>query len=144
MQNAVSNTNRAKVIHNAGHAVATALIENDRGREQCENPAHQLRWNVEYEVMSALGSIIAEQLVLHTVEPQGASNDIANAIRHIQSLTTDPQEQLAYVAFLSARVSHVLERHLDFIEHVAKELESSERAANEIARSAVTSFVGSR
>lgn len=137
-----AGTPTAASYHNAGHAVATALIEHDDGDEKhCANEAHRKRWNAEYEAMTALGSVIAERLFLGSVEPAGAQNDINNAFRHISALTPIPGEQVAYVAFLNARVECMLERHRDFIYHVATQLEKTGAPANDIARGAVEGFV---
>ena len=127
--------------HNAGHAVATALIEHDLERERCETSAHQARWNAEYEAMTALGSFAAERLCLGEIDPAGAKNDVANAFRHIAVTTPIPGEQTAYVAWLSLRVEHLLERHRDFIEFVASTLRESGGDANEIARANVGRFI---
>lgn len=127
--------------HNAGHAVATALIERDVQHERtCPNEAHRKRWNAEYEAMTALGSVIAERLFLGTVEPDGARNDVNNAFRHISAITSVPGEQAAYIAFLNARVEYLLERHRDFIHHVATQLETTDSPANDIARADVERF----
>lgn len=127
--------------HNAGHAVATALIEHARESEKCSNPAHQARWNAEYEAMTALGSVVAERIFANRIEPTGAQNDVANAFRHIAVTTPIPGEQAAYVAYLSSRVEYLLERHRDFIEFVASKLRDSGGDANEIARSNAGRFV---
>lgn len=127
--------------HNAGHAVATALIEHARESENCQNPAHQERWNAEYEAMTALGSVVAERIFLSKVEPEAATNDMANAFRHVAVTTAIPGEQVAYVAYLSSRVEYLLERHRDFIEFVASELRDSNSNANDIARANVGRFI---
>ena len=128
--------------HNAGHAVATALIENEHTGRQCQDEAHGLRWNAEYEAMAALGGVIAERLFLGVVEPAGAKNDIENAFRHVSALTSIPGEQAAYVNFLNTRVEYLLEKNRAFVQHVAVALESSDRKANDIARADVKQFVG--
>lgn len=136
-----SPTPSAASYHNAGHAAATALIERDIDQERsCPNDAHRKRWNAEYEAMTALGSVVAERLFLGTVEPDGARNDVNNAFRHISAITDVPGEQAAYVAFLSVRVEKLLERHRDFIHHVATQLELTGSPANDIARADVERF----
>ena len=91
--------------------------------------------------MTALGGLIAERLFLGVVEPSGAKNDIENALRHISALTTVPGEQLSYITFLNSRVEYLLDRHRNFIEHVATTLEKSGGQANDVARSDVAKFV---
>jgi hypothetical protein len=128
--------------HNAGHAAATALIEVERERDGgCDDAAHKNRWNAEYEAMTALGGVVAERMFLGKVEPNGATNDIANAFRHVGALTSIPGEQAAYVALLNARVEYLLERHRDFVAHVASAIASTGRAPNDIAREDVARFV---
>jgi hypothetical protein len=125
-------------LHHAGHAVATALIERaHEGEAGCDADAHSKRWNAEYEVMTALGGVIAERLFRGEVEPNGAKNDIENAFRHVSALTPIPGEQAAYVAFLNTRVEYLLAEHRDFIEYVATAFEETGRPANDIAREAV-------
>ena len=133
-----------KTYHNAGHAVAKALIETAGHEQACENAAHRTRWNAEYEAMTALGGVIAERIFLGAVEPTGAKNDIENAFRHVSALTPVPGEQAAYVSFLNARVEYLLERHRDFIEYVASTLESAGGQANDIARSDIGRFIKTR
>ncbi|MBV9263312.1 MAG: hypothetical protein JO324_03250 [Candidatus Eremiobacteraeota bacterium] len=123
--------------------MATALIEHARDTEACANPAHQARWNAEYEAMTALGSVVAERMFLNEIEATGARNDVANAFRHVAETTSIPGEQAAYVAYLSSRVEYLLQRHRDFIEYVASTLRDSGGNANEIARANVGRFVRS-
>ncbi len=128
-------------LHNAGHAVATALVEREHAVEStCVSDEHSKRWNAEYEAMTALGGVIAERLFLGVVEATGARNDIENAFRHVSALTSIPGEQAAYVAFLNTRVEYLLAAHRDFIEHVATTLEATGREANDIAREHVAEF----
>ncbi len=127
--------------HNAGHAVATALIEASVSSTKCEDPSHDERWNAEYEAMTALGGVVAERLFLGVVEPAGAKNDIENAFRHISVLTSIPGEQAAYVTLMNTRVETLLGAHREFIQHVAETIERTDRPANEIARSDVNTFV---
>lgn len=131
----------SKTYRNAGHAATTALIERGREAEACADPRHTHRWNAEYEAMTALGGVIAERMFLGAVEPAGATNDIANAFRHIGELTPIPGEQAAYVALLNARVEYLLERHRDFVAHVAQTIASTDGVPNDIARSEVVNFV---
>lgn len=130
----------AHTYHNAGHAAATALIESQHEGGRCTDPSHDVRWNAEYEAMSALGGVIAERMFIGAVDSTGATNDIANAFRHIGALTAIPGEQAAYVALLNARVEYLLERHRDFVAHVASEIATTGRAPNDIAREHVRSF----
>ena len=124
-----------KAYHNAGHAVATALIEREHASDApCDNPHHHARWNAEYEVMTALAGVIAERMFVGEVDATGATNDISHAFRHVGALTQIPGEQAAYVAFLNARVEHLLERNRAFIEHTASAVASSDRPANDVAR----------
>ena len=126
--------------HNAGHAAATALIELQHERDRCTDVSHEARWNAECEAMTALGGVVAERMFLGAVEPAGATNDIANAFRHVGALTAIPGEQAAYVALLNARVEYLLEGHREFVAHVANAIVTTGRTPNDIAREEVRSF----
>ncbi|HEV3153189.1 MAG TPA: hypothetical protein VGZ02_05255 [Candidatus Baltobacteraceae bacterium] len=132
---------RAAAYHNAGHAVARALIDTGAKDEVCSNPAHEQRRRAEFEAMTALGSVAAEHIFLGAAEPRGAENDIAFALKQIAAITPNAAEQRAYVDFLSVRVRCLLESHRDFVEYVALSLLQSGGDAAEIARSHVTRFV---
>lgn len=130
--------------HNAGHAVATALIEHAQWGRLCGEAAHDARWIAEYETMTALGGVIAERLFLGVVDPTGAKNDMENAFRHISALTPVPGEQAAYVNFLNTRVEYLLEKHRAFIDHVASAIDDGNvSTANAIARADVQRFSAS-
>jgi hypothetical protein len=133
---------KALSYHNAGHAVATALIEDAHAGHSCGDVAHESRWSAEYNTMTALGGVVAERLFLGLVDPTGAKNDVENAFRHISALTGVPGEQTAYVNFLNSRVEYMLEQHRPFIDYVASMIDDGDlTSANDVARAALKRFL---
>lgn len=118
-----------KSYHNAGHAVAEVLLRDESGQQECANPLHAARWEAERNAMIALGSIVAETMFAGEAEPEGARNDVENALRHLAEIGGDTASQWPYLAFVRANVESLLGRNRALLERVARALESDPTAS---------------